>query len=102
VTLLGPVLVVAVVGLSLVRNLTGDPATGDCIQASGSEDFETVDCDSDEAQYRIVGTDEDMTGLSFDLTDANDLCLDFPQSTAVFWYGTNNADNGTVYCAVDA
>ncbi len=101
-TLLGPVLVVLVVLLSLVQFLGGgDPETGDCIQQSGDSDFETVDCGSDEAEYRIVGTDADMTGITFDLTDPGELCLDFPEATAVFWYGSSSESDGTVYCAVD-
>ncbi|WP_369134124.1 hypothetical protein [Modestobacter sp. I12A-02662] len=102
-TLLGPVLVALVVVLSLIQFLGGgDPEAGDCIQQSGGSDFETVDCGSDEAEYRIVGTDADMTGVTFDLTDPGELCLDFPEATAVFWYGSDNESDGTVYCAVAA
>jgi hypothetical protein len=102
-TLLGPVLVALVVVLSLIQFLGGgDPEAGDCIQQSGGSDFETVDCGSDEAEYRIVGTDADMTGVTFDLTDPGELCVDFPETTAVFWYGSSNESDGTVYCAVAA
>jgi hypothetical protein len=95
-----------VVGLIVVLNLvrgfaSGDPEVGDCVQDSGSSGFDTVDCDSDDAQFRILGTDEDMTGAEFDATDPNELCGDFADATSVFWYGSDNDSDGTIYCATD-
>jgi len=42
-----------------------------------------------------------MTGAEFDATDPNELCGDFSDATSVFWYGSGNDSDGTVYCAVD-
>jgi hypothetical protein len=95
-----------VIGLVVVLNLvrgfaSGDPEVGDCMQESGSAEFDTVDCDSGDAQFRILGTDEDMTGVEFDATDPNELCGDFADATSVFWYGSDSDSDGTVYCAAD-
>lgn len=76
----------------------GDPEIGDCVKPDGSS-FETVACDDDEAQAKIVGTDDDMTGDAFDAADVNDLCTEVPSATAVLWWGTSNSEDGTVYCA---
>jgi hypothetical protein len=76
----------------------GDPEIGDCVKPDGTS-FETVGCDDDEAQAKIVGTDDDMTGDAFDAADVNDLCTEVPSATAVLWWGTSNSEDGTVYCA---
>jgi hypothetical protein len=78
----------------------GDPEVGDCIKPDGTS-FQTVDCNDDTAQARIVGTDADMTGEEFDATSAQELCLDFANATSVLWYGSDNAEDGHVYCAED-
>jgi hypothetical protein len=90
-----------VVVLALLRSLLsgGDPEVGDCLQQTGSGTFDTVDCDSDDAGFRILGTDEDMTGAEFEATDPNTLCDDFAESTRVFWYGSDDDSDGAVYCA---
>ena len=79
----------------------GDPEVGDCIQQTGASDFKTVDCDSDDAQYRIEGTDSDMTGDEFDAADDASLCEDVPSTTFVLWSGTDESEDGNVYCASD-
>ena len=89
-----------VVALGLLFSFlgAGDPEIGDCVKPDGAS-FETVGCDDDEAQAKIVGTDDDMTGDAFDAADANDLCTEVPSATAVLWWGTSNDEDGTVYCA---
>ncbi|MCW2574063.1 MAG: hypothetical protein JWR66_93 [Modestobacter sp.] len=78
----------------------GDPEVGDCIKPDGTS-FQTVDCNDDTAQAKIVGTDADMTGEEFDATSVQELCLDFANATSVLWYGSDNAKDGHVYCAED-
>jgi hypothetical protein len=89
-----------VVALGLLFSFlgAGDPEVGDCVKPDG-DSFETVACDDDEAQAKIVGTDSDMTGNAFDAADANDLCTEVPTATAVLWWGTSNDEDGKVYCA---
>ncbi|MBB3674428.1 LppU/SCO3897 family protein [Modestobacter versicolor] len=79
----------------------GEPEVGDCIQQTDASEFETVDCDSDEAQYRIEGTDSDMTGDEFNAAADTDLCEDVPSTTFVLWSGTDESEDGNVYCASD-
>lgn len=98
-------IVAGVVGLIVVLNLVrglmaGDPEGGDCIRQTEQSGLDTVDCSSDEAEFRILGTDADMTGEEFDATDPDELCGDFAEATSVFWYGSDESD-GTVYCAED-
>jgi hypothetical protein len=91
-----------IVVLTVVRGLlTGAPEAGDCMQQTGASEFDTVDCSSDEAQFRILGTDAEMTGKTFDATDSDELCGDFAEATTVLWYGADDGSEGTVYCAVD-
>jgi hypothetical protein len=78
----------------------GEPKVGDCVKPDG-DSFETVSCDSDDAQAKIVGTDDDMTGDEFDAANDGDLCTEVPSATAVLWYGTSNDEDGKVYCATD-
>lgn len=87
---------VAVVGLF---NLLGGgaPEIGDCISQAGVSEFETVDCDSDDAQYRVVGTDDDMTEADFEADP--DTCFDVAEATVALWSGTDMGVPGQVFCA---
>jgi hypothetical protein len=95
--------VVVVGGVAAVR-LTGgfglgDPSVGDCIQES-SDSFDVVDCDSSDAQYKIVGIEKDEQTFEEASANADSLCLAFPETTYVSWYGDEGGD-GKVYCAGD-
>ncbi|WP_179966109.1 hypothetical protein [Modestobacter altitudinis] len=94
----GVVALVVALGLLFSFLGAGDPEVGDCVKPDGSS-FETVACDDDEAQAKIVGTDTEMTGDAFDAADVNDLCTEVPSATAVLWWGTSNDEDGKVYCA---
>jgi hypothetical protein len=79
----------------------GDPKVGDCIQQTGDSDFTTVDCDSSDAERKVVGVDDDMTGDEFRDAPAEQLCVDFPETTFVLWSGSDESKNGHVYCTTD-
>jgi hypothetical protein len=103
VPIVGGIVVLIVALFALTSFLGGGaPEVGDCIHQTGSSEYETVDCDSDDSDFKIVGIDEDMTGEEFDATDVNELCLDHATATSVLWYGTSNDEDGSVYCAEDA
>ena len=75
----------------------GDPEVGDCVRMVGAADFESVDCGSDEAEFRIVGIDDqELDRAEFDATD---VCLDFETSEVALWIGADESEPGTVYCA---
>jgi hypothetical protein len=97
----GVVALLVVLGVLTTFLGGGDPEVGDCIQQTGASDFETVDCDSDDAEYRIEGTDSDMTGDDFQAAADEDLCQDVPSTTFVLWSGTDESEDGHVYCASD-
>ncbi|MEI4273360.1 hypothetical protein TEK04_16690 [Klenkia sp. LSe6-5] len=95
------VVAVIVVGV-LVRSFLGGgaPEVGDCVQQDGSS-YDVVDCDSDDAQFRIFGTDDDMTESEF--SAAQDVCLEAATQSNItdgvsLWYG-NTGDEGQVFCA---
>jgi hypothetical protein len=45
----------------------GDPKVGDCVQMKGETDFDVVDCGAGEAEYKIVGIqDEELTWPDFE------------------------------------
>ena len=97
--IVGGVLVLLVV-LALLSTFLGggDPEVGDCVTPDGNS-FATVDCDSDDAQEEIVGTDDDLTGEEFYASDPNELCLDYPTATSVLWWGSEQDEDGKVYCS---
>jgi hypothetical protein len=78
----------------------GEPKVGDCIQPDGSS-YATVDCGSADAQYRVVGTDADMTGDEFDATPAEEMCTAVPSASVVLWSGSSKDEDGKVFCAAD-
>ena len=96
------VVAVIVVGF-LVRGFLGGgaPEVGDCVNQSGSDGYEVVDCDSSDAQYRIFGTDDDMTEAEFQADP--DTCQAAATASNItdgvsLWYGTSG-DTGKVFCA---
>jgi hypothetical protein len=98
---------VAVVGIGGAYALTGgfgfgDPKVDDCIRTTGENSFEVVGCDSGEAEYTIVGIeDEKLTEPDF-MADP-DTCMEFASAEAAFWMsGSLITDKGAVYCAAPA
>ena len=93
-----------VVVFGLLRTFlgAGDPEVGDCLQQSGLSEFETVDCDSAEAQYRVEGTDEDMTyGEMESRVNDDSACPDVNNWTVALWVGEDEAEEGKVFCVTD-
>ena len=76
----------------------GNPGVGDCVRMAGETSFESVDCGSDEAEYKITGVDEqELNRLEFDESD--EVCMEFESSEVALWIGDYESDPGTVYCA---
>ena len=79
----------------------GEPEVGDCGKASGDSSFDVVDCDSDEALFRIVGIEEDkMTQPEYEADTT--ACAGFPTADSVLWVGDQFGLDGTVLCAEPA
>jgi hypothetical protein len=78
---------------------TGDPAVGDCIHETASS-FDVVACDDAEAQYKIVGVEKQEQTFEEASANADNLCVDHPETTYLAWYGDDGGD-GKVYCAGD-
>ena len=96
------VLAAGVVGLGSLTGWfgAGDPEVGDCVQATGENDVEVVGCDAAEAQYKIVGIDEqEMTRSEFDAASIDDICVDFAETEGALWFGDMLTEPGTIYCA---
>jgi hypothetical protein len=93
------VAIVVAVGLALFRNGVfggGLPEAGDCTNAS-TTDLQVVDCDSDEAAYRVAGTVDDVSGN--ELQNDPSLCLDqWPNSAAYAVSETDQDEKGTGIC----
>ncbi|PRY47825.1 hypothetical protein LY71_1114 [Geodermatophilus tzadiensis] len=95
----GAVAAVAVAGgiAAVTLGGFGSPEVGDCVQQEGVDSVETVDCDSSEAQYRVVGTEADeVTEAEFSDT-AYTPCTEFETAVRALWRAGDNGD-GTVYC----
>jgi hypothetical protein len=96
------VLAAGVIGLGALTGWfgAGDPEVGDCVQATGENEVEVVDCDAAEAQYEIVGIDEqEMTRSEFDAAPIEDICVDFAETEGALWFGDMITEPGTIYCA---
>lgn len=98
----GAVLAAGVVGLGSMTGWfgIGDPKVGDCVQMESEADIQVVDCDAAEAQYKIVGIDEqEMTRSEFDAAPMEDICVDFAETEGALWIGDMVTEPGTIYCA---
>jgi hypothetical protein len=95
---------VAVVGVGAAYSLTGgfgigDPKVNDCIHMKGDTDFDVVECDSSDAEMKIVGIDDqELTRPDFESADINDICAKFPATEYVLWIGDVMTEPGTIYC----
>ncbi|WP_116450256.1 hypothetical protein [Blastococcus litoris] len=78
----------------------GDPEVGDCVRMVSDTEFESADCASDEAEFKVVGIDEqEMTRSEFDAASVEDICVDFASTEVALWIGDMVTDPGTIYCA---
>ncbi|SFP53467.1 hypothetical protein SAMN05660464_3479 [Geodermatophilus dictyosporus] len=75
----------------------GAPEVGDCIQQQGTDSVETVDCDSSEAQFRVVGTEADEVTEDEFYDTSYTPCTEFETAVQALWRGGESGD-GTVYC----
>jgi hypothetical protein len=93
-----PIAAAVVIGLGMVGFLFGssEPEVGDCITQSGETAWEVVECDSDKAQFRVIGVeDEQQTQTEFE--EDPDSCSAFAATEMALWSGVGR-DKGTVYC----
>lgn len=79
----------------------GASEVGDCITTTSETDYETVDCGSDDAQFKIIGIDDqEMTYKDFEDAPVEDICVDFADETEyALWEGDMVTEPGTIYCA---
>ena len=96
---------VAAAGVVGAASLTGwfglgDPKVGDCVQMKGDTDFDVVDCGADEAEYKIVGIeDEELTWPDFEKASVEEVCTDFDTWEVALWIGDLETEPGTIYCS---
>jgi hypothetical protein len=77
----------------------GDPKVDDCVHMKGENDFEVVDCDSDDADLKIVGI-EDEKKTEADFMDDPASCSEFESAEAALWSSAGMiTEKGAVYCA---
>jgi hypothetical protein len=75
----------------------GEPEVGDCIASEGTSSWETVDCDDESAQARVVSVvEEEVTESEFN-DPAYWPCEESPVIQAL-WSGDVGGE-GVVYCA---
>ena len=80
---------------------SGVPEVGDCGRASGDDSFEVVECDSGEAEFRVVGVEEEKMTLAEYEADT-EACTSFATAGSVLWVGDEFGLDGTVLCAEPA
>jgi hypothetical protein len=97
---------VVIVGVGGAYALTGgfgigNPEVGDCVHAVGETDFETTECDADDADYKIVGIEDEKLSEDDFMADP-DTCVEFAEEGVeyAFWQSAGMiTEKGTVYCA---
>ncbi|UOY01937.1 LppU/SCO3897 family protein [Blastococcus sp. PRF04-17] len=95
---------VVVVGGVAAYNFTGgfglgNPEVGDCVKMTSETEFETVDCGAGDAEYKVVGIDEqEMTYPEFEAAPIEDICVDFATTEVALWIGDIVTEPGTIYC----
>ena len=66
----------------------GDPKVGDCVHMKGETDFEVVDCGAGEAEYKIVGIqDEELTRPTSRRLPSRTSARDFDTWEVALWIG---------------
>ena len=95
-----PVAGALVAGASWLGIGPGDPEVGDCIQPTGSSEYEVVDCAGGDAQYKVVGVEAEKHSEEEFNADQT-LCAGFATTEMVLWSGEIGSD-GTVLCAEPA
>ena len=102
----GTILVAGVFGVGSLTGWfgAGDPEVGDCVQMQGETSFETVDCTSGDAEYKVVGIhDEEMTWPDFEAAASTDaVCQQFATWEVALWIGDLETEPGTIYCSEPA
>jgi hypothetical protein len=98
----GSVAVASVLGVGSLTGWfgIGEPKVGDCVQMKGETDFDVIDCSAEEAEYKIVGVqDEEMTWPSFEAASVDEVCQDFDTWEVALWIGELETEPGTIYCS---
>ncbi|MGY2065679.1 hypothetical protein [Blastococcus sp. SYSU DS0619] len=92
---------VALVVVGLLVSMLGrtEPEVGDCLRNAVGENVEFVDCDSADAEARIVGIDEQELDYAEFNNPETLVCADFPEALDAVWVGEDQEEPGTVYCA---
>jgi hypothetical protein len=92
--------VAVVVGLGTLGGWPGwgAPEVDDCVQMRGATSFDVVDCGSSEAEYRIVGIEDEQMDYPAFMADP-DVCTGFESTEVALWIGGLETEPGTVFCA---
>lgn len=96
----GVVALVAVAVLAFVFIGRG-PSSGECVSVDSDNAIETVDCDSSEAAYRLLGTDDERDDLSYpEFLSDDSTCSQYRGVVRQIWYGDtgSTSSSGTIYC----
>jgi hypothetical protein len=78
------------------------PDVGECVKDGVlPQDRDVVPCDSEQADWRVIGDAGTWTERDYDATPVEELCQDFPGSEFVMWVGGDSEDGsaeGNVVC----
>lgn len=96
--LLGIVAAVVVFGVALWLGMD-EPANakvGDCVSGTSTEELQIVECDSPEAEWKVVGRGEDKAR-----TEMESACQAFQNAERAYWEG-REGQQGLVLCLASA
>lgn len=95
----GVLVAFVVVGLLFSMLGAAEPEVGDCVRNPVGSEVEIVDCDSAEAEARIVGADEQEIDYTEFEKPETIVCAEFPAALNAIWVGNDREEPGRIYCA---
>jgi hypothetical protein len=108
--ILGVVIIIGII-VAVVKSHTdpGSAAVGDCIGAlpspsdpsvsASADQAKQVDCNSPDAQAKVLGVLSDKSEDDFNNSDVETLCKDWPNANYAFYEQTSdNSNTGTILC----
>lgn len=91
---IGGAIVAIVIGILVRSGVFDSPAmkVGDCVQQISEDSVKVVACDSQDAQFSVLGIVEKQGQVTAQLA-----CQAYAETTNIYWEGRNK-NTGTVYC----
>jgi hypothetical protein len=102
VKFVGSLVVLAIlggIGWYLNRDSAENANVNDCMHQVSANELKIVKCDGADSDFKVIGKVENQKE-SAAMSDSNDVCKAFPDTTTIYWWG-ESGKNGDVLCLKD-